>query len=145
MDETGIRSQTESNQMSYTLNVHQFYVIACREVLYVCHAINNGKTTTVNTIEGVRLGHFSCKHGHPFINMTEGFCLAEIIEEQGLETMHRVFAVFATERTEDVTVIVSQQLVEDMHSHIAGSTCQQHVTNGLALTFAEDIEVVVSE
>ena len=74
--------------------------------------------------------------------MREGLRPAEIIEIERFQSLCRVISRLAPQRTENLSVIMGQQFVEDMDAEIACGTGQEHVADGLTLAIAEGVEVV---
>ena len=65
--------------------------------------------------------------------MAEGLGTSEVVEVQRLDAAQRLVVTFCTDGTENLAVIISQQLIEDVDAEIACGTCQQDVANRLAL------------
>ena len=77
--------------------------------------------------------------------MTEGFRTTKVIKIQRLDTTQCLVITLSTYRTENLAVIIGQQLIEDVDAEIACGTCQQHITDGLTLTLPEGCEGVRSK
>lgn len=82
-------------------------------------------------IEGIGLGDFRSEGFCTFIQAVERLRLSEIIEEHGLEALCCLLIVFRTDRTQDASRVVVQQLIEDVYAQVAGSTRQQYITHRL--------------
>lgn len=69
--------------------------------------------------------HLSDKGCDALVEMTEGLCTTEVIEIQRLDATQCLVVAFSTDRTEDMAVIICQQLIEDMDAEIACSCLQR--------------------
>ena len=74
--------------------------------------------------------------------MVECLCTAEVVEVQGLDAALRFLVALGTYRTENLPLVVDEQLVEDVDAEITRGSCQQHIANVLPLSVTERIEVV---
>ena len=74
--------------------------------------------------------------------MREGLRPAEIIEIERFQALRWVISRLAPQRTENLSVIIGQQFVEDVDAKITCGTGQEHIADGLTLAVSEGVEVV---
>ena len=142
MDETRLRAQTERYEVSHRLYVHHFNVVTRREVFHICHTIDDSQSSLTDAIKRILASHLSSKGMHTFLDMLESFRSTEVVEEESLQSTHRLHIAFGTYGAKDSPFIVCQQFVQDMHTQITSGSRQQHVAYSLSFATKEGIEVV---
>ena len=110
-------------------------------MLYIGHTVHNSKHF-IQVVEGIGLSNFCCKCGDTLVEMAESWGSSKVVEVQRLNATQSLVVAFSTDRTENLAVIIGQQLIEDMNAKITCSTCQKHITDWLTLTFTEILKTV---
>ena len=87
--------------------------------------------------ECVRLGHLCCKHCYTFIKFTEDFCLAEVVEVQSTQSACCFSITFRTYWTENMSAVISKQLVENVDAKITCSASKKNIVNRQTVAFTE--------